>query len=200
MMGLPPFGSVARMNEALMADEQVASCKGLGADVAHERLLLGVSSTDVPLVCAAARLRMLELPDVPLEMFESCEEALAVRTWQSLGLGSLRLPLDTACGRCMGVHIVCYLDAFKFGVWGKRKRGCLSVQVGSDIISKLALLSTLNLIQSAAWRPLASLFLPMHCPDLLGRHLFQVAHEPHKHSSRQLYVAGLCIRCGFSKE
>ena len=39
---------IARVDESLVSDEEVAAGKGLGADVADERLLLGVSA-DVPL-------------------------------------------------------------------------------------------------------------------------------------------------------
>jgi hypothetical protein len=40
----PCFCIVSRVDEALMADEEVASSEGLGADVAYERLFFGVCS------------------------------------------------------------------------------------------------------------------------------------------------------------
>jgi hypothetical protein len=40
----PWFRIVSRMDESLMADEEVASSEGLGADGAFERLFFGVCS------------------------------------------------------------------------------------------------------------------------------------------------------------
>jgi hypothetical protein len=40
----PCFCIVSRVDESLVADEEVASSEGLGADVAYERLFLGVCS------------------------------------------------------------------------------------------------------------------------------------------------------------
>lgn len=45
----PCFGVVAGMHESLMADEQVASSEGLGADVANEGFLFRVCSADAPI-------------------------------------------------------------------------------------------------------------------------------------------------------
>ena len=181
MMGLPPFGSVARMNEALMANEQVASRKGLGADVAYKWFLLSVSSTDVPLVCAAARSQMLELPDVPLEVLESCEEALTVRTWQCLGLGGLGLSLDTACGRCMGFHSLPRRGVFGesvclLGVGSSSKEG---VGPARDIDFDCGALA------SCSWHCVTASNLPMHNSALFCSHRMSL----HKRLTEILFVA-----------
>ena len=44
LVGRPGFRIVSRVDESLMADEEVASSEGLGADVAYEGLLFGVCS------------------------------------------------------------------------------------------------------------------------------------------------------------
>lgn len=81
------FCIVSGVDEALMANEEVAPRERLRADVAHERLFFGV--------CSAGRLSVGTeelhaggdaLPDVPLQMLEPGEQALTVRARQRLCL------------------------------------------------------------------------------------------------------------------
>jgi hypothetical protein len=67
----PCFGVVAGVDEALMADEEVASSKRLGTNVAHKWLLFGVCSArgrgEVSLGAEETHgLRRRVLPDMPL--------------------------------------------------------------------------------------------------------------------------------------
>jgi hypothetical protein len=78
------------MDESLVTDKEVASRERLGADVAYERLFFGVCSAGgggqlVLRRCASEE--MHSLPDVPLQVLEPGEQALAVRARQRLCLG-----------------------------------------------------------------------------------------------------------------
>ena len=92
---------IARMDEAFVADEQVASREGLVADFAQEGLLLGMC------------------PDVPLEMLQPGEESLTVRAWQRLDLAAGRLAPHARC-LSGGLHRA-GIEAF--GEWVKRSSG-----------------------------------------------------------------------------
>ena len=90
-----------------MADEEVAAGKGFGADVAYEGLFLGVCPSGALSAESGGEGGRRGMPDVPLEMLEAREEALAVGTWQRLGLCSRWFSLDAAArGGLGGIHLV----------------------------------------------------------------------------------------------
>jgi hypothetical protein len=80
---------IAGVDESLMADEEVASSKGLCANVANERFLFGMG-TDVSLemfLCACRSVRQARSRGRE-GSHQPGKEALAMRTWQSLCFGA----------------------------------------------------------------------------------------------------------------
>ena len=84
---------VAGVDEPFVSDEEVAPGKGLGTDVANERLLFGVG-TNVSLEMLLQAMLAFCWRRRTAEGFckggthESCEEALTVRAGQCLGLAA----------------------------------------------------------------------------------------------------------------
>lgn len=92
---------IARVDQALVADEEVAAGKRLGTDVAYKWFLLGVSSNmslemllRAILAHNARRVLDATVEVAGGETYKSCEESLAVRAWKGLGLVARLLSLD----------------------------------------------------------------------------------------------------------
>ena len=85
-----------------MADEEIAAGKRLGTDVTYEWFLLGMGtnvSLEMLLQAVLAHNAHGVLLDATTEVaggetYKSCEESLAVRTWEGLGLVARLFSLD----------------------------------------------------------------------------------------------------------
>lgn len=94
---------LARMNEPLVADKQVAAREGFGTDLADEGLLLGVSA-NVPLKvllyysCSVSQWPR-QIIRFPMRSYQTSKEALAMRARESFGLIARLFSLDPARGR-----------------------------------------------------------------------------------------------------
>ena len=124
---------IAGVDEALVADEQVAAGKGLGTDVADERLLLGMRadvSLEVLLQAVLAfgliedESRQAEVAGLAAEeTHKPCKESLAMRTWQGLGFVARLFSLDPSRRCCLCVHCVLLLFEIAGCPWGTRSEG-----------------------------------------------------------------------------
>ena len=119
---------IAGVDEALVADEQVAAGKGLGTDVADERLLLGMRA-DVSLEVLLQAVLAFGLIEDESRQAEGgwthkpCKESLAMRTWQGLGFVARLFSLDPSRRCCLCVHCVLLLFEIAGCPWGTRSEG-----------------------------------------------------------------------------